>query len=257
MSETRPSQQWDAGLYEDRHAFVWQHGASLVELLAPKPGERILDLGCGTGHLTARIADAGATVVGLDHSAEMLSQARAAYPQLAFVRADARAFQFNEPFDAVFSNAALHWIKEPQTVVRCVREALRPDGRFVAELGGWGNVRAIVAALEVAAKRTGAPFEDPPWYFPRVGEYAALLEEAGLEVRFATLFDRPTPLEGSNGLRDWVAMFARWLLDMVPADRQAAFLQAVEEAARGVLFREGIWFADYRRLRVVAVAGDH
>src|SRR2546423_478698 len=104
-----PGQRWDADLYDDKHAFVWRHGASLVDLLDPKPGERILDLGCGTGHLTAKIAESGATVVGLDHSAEMLNQARAAYPGLEFVRGDARDFAFSEPFDAVFSNAVLHW----------------------------------------------------------------------------------------------------------------------------------------------------
>src|SRR5262245_22336955 len=151
MNMDEGNQTWDAGLYDGRHAFVWRHGASLVELLAPKPGERVLDLGCGTGHLTARIAEAGAVAVGLDGSAEMLKQARAAYPQLEFVQADARDFRFDEPFDAVFSNAVLHWINEPAAVIRCVRDALKPGGRFVAEFGGRGNVRAVVAALQAAA----------------------------------------------------------------------------------------------------------
>jgi trans-aconitate methyltransferase len=250
---TTPSQQWDAGLYDDRHAFVWRHGASLVELLAPQPGERILDLGCGTGHLTARIAEAGATAVGLDHSAEMLGQARSAYPHLEFVQADARAFAFAGPFDAVFSNAVLHWIRPPEPVVRCVRDALRPGGRFVAELGGRGNVQGIEAALRTAAGHVGLLLEESLWYFPGLAEYATLLESTGLEVRFAALFDRPTPLEGEGGLRNWVAMFGRRVLDALPPDRQEEFLQAVEEAARPRLYRAGTWVADYRRLRVVAV----
>src|SRR5207302_10671977 len=107
----QPGQTWDAGLYDGRHAFVWKHGASLVGLLAPRPGERVLDLGCGTGHLTAALAAAGAGVVGLDRSEEMLAQARSAYPALEFVCGDARDFRFGEPFDAVFSNAALHWVR--------------------------------------------------------------------------------------------------------------------------------------------------
>src|SRR3954454_15364658 len=122
----QPTQSWDAGLYDDRHAFVWKHGASLVDWLAPRPGERILDLGCGTGHLTAAIAEVGAAVVGLDHSAEMLEQARRSSPALDFVQADARDFTAPDPFDAVFSNAALHWVRPPEAVARCVRAALKP-----------------------------------------------------------------------------------------------------------------------------------
>lgn len=249
-------QSWDAGLYDDKHAFVWKHGASLVELLAPRPGERILDLGCGTGHLTARLAEAGAAVVGLDPSAAMLEQARAAYPHLAFVPGDARAFAVDQPFDAVFSNAALHWVRPPEAVLRCVRQALKPGGRFVAEFGGRGNVQAIVAALRAAAERLGQKGEEPPWFFPSVGEYAGLLEAAGLEVRFATLFDRPTPLEGADGLRAWVRMFCRASLDAIPPERQEDFLCAAEDEARSELCRAGSWVADYRRLRVLAVRAD-
>ena len=250
---TAPKQHWDADLYDDRHAFVWKHGASLVELLDPKTGERILDLGCGTGHLTAAIADAGATVVGLDHSAEMLAQARAAYPRLSFVQGDARDFTFPEPFDAVFSNAVLHWVRQPERVIRCVHDALRPGGRFVAELGGRGNVGRIEAAMRTAAERVGAPLGDSPMYFPAVGAYTALLDAAGLEVRSAALFDRPTPLQGETGLRDWVKMFGGWALGAIPEDRREDFLRATEEAARPHLHRDGGWFADYRRLRVTAI----
>jgi trans-aconitate methyltransferase len=247
-----PTQSWDAGLYDGRHAFVWRHGAALVEVLAPQPGERVLDLGCGTGHLTAAIAAAGAHVVGLDHSADMLAQARHAYPHLDFLQGDARDFALGQPCDAVFSNAALHWVRPPEAVVRCVYAALKPGGHFVAEFGGHGNVAAVTAALR-AAGRLGVRSEVPAWYFPSVGEYAALLEAVGLEVRSAALFDRPTPLEGPSGLRDWVAMFARSALDAVPAERREEFLRAVEDAARPALYRDGGWFADYRRLRVVAV----
>ncbi len=252
QNEPRPPQRWDAGLYDDRHSFVWKYGASLVELLSPQPGERILDLGCGTGHLTARIAEAGAIVVGLDHSAAMLEQARSAYPLLEFIQGDARDFRFETVFDAVFSNAVLHWIKEPEAVLRCVRNALKEGGRFVAELGGKGNVRRIAEALWLAAGKMGANFGDPFWYFPSLGEYAKLLETVGLEVTFAVLFDRPTPLEGEGGMRDWVRMFARPVLDAVPPERQEEFLRLVEEATRPALFHDGGWMANYRRLRVVA-----
>jgi trans-aconitate methyltransferase len=247
------NQCWDANLYDDKHAFVWQYGASLVGLLAPKAGERILDLGCGTGHLTAQIAQAGATVVGLDHSAEMLEQARSAYPLLQFIQGDARDFSFAEPFGAVFSNAVLHWIQPPEAVIRCVRDALRPGGRFVAEFGGRGNVRRVLAVLRETAERMGLTPDLPQSYFPSLSEYATLLEAAGLEVQSALLFDRPTPLEGANGLRDWVKMFRGSTLESIPAERREEYLQAVEEAGRRELFHDGGWVADYRRLRITAV----
>src|SRR5580700_8966364 len=138
---------WDSSLYDDRHSFVWRAGASLVELLDPKPGERILDLGCGTGHLTAKIAEAGVEVTGLDSSTSMIAQARQNFPGLKFSLADARDFRFDRPFDAVFSNAALHWIHDAEAVVRSIAAALRPGGRFVLEMGVRGNIARIRKAI--------------------------------------------------------------------------------------------------------------
>jgi trans-aconitate 2-methyltransferase len=249
---TGTATHWDPGLYDGRHAFVWQHGAALLELLAPRPGERILDLGCGTGHLTAQVAAAGAEVVGLDLAPAMIDQARRAYPQLRFVTGDARDFAFEEPFDAVLSNATLHWVKPPEKAIACVARALKAGGRFVAEFGGKGNVKAIAAALARAPGAVGLGGWQVPWYFPGVAEYAALLEAGGLEVTFATLFDRPTPLHGEDGMRQWVAMFAGGLLEAVPADRREEFLARVEADLRPTLYHDGVWHADYRRLRVVA-----
>jgi trans-aconitate methyltransferase len=243
---------WNPALYDDKHSFVWKYGASLLELLAPQAGERILDLGCGTGHLTAQIAEAGAEVIGIDTAVAMIEQARKAYPQLRFEIMDARNFTFAEPFDAVFSNAVLHWVKRAGEVIACVRRALKPGGRFVAEFGGRGNVRQIAAALESVFVELGYGSFESPWYYPSVAEYASLLEQNGLEVTYATLFDRPTPLEGEHGLRHWIEMFGGAILDRVPADRRGLFFQRVEEQLRPTLYREGIWSADYRRLRVVA-----
>ncbi len=253
--DTNETAMWDSGLYDDKHSFVWKLGASLVDLLAPRAGERVLDLGCGTGHLTARIAEAGALAVGIDSSAEMIAEARKLFPNIRFEVADARDFAFDEPFDAVFSNAVLHWVKPPEEAIACVRRALGPGGRFVAEFGGRGNVVAIVAALEAASRAIGLGAWDHPWYYPSIGEYAPLLERAGLEVAQAALFDRPTPLEGEDGLRNWVAMFARDLVGRVPPGDREAFFRHVEDAARAGLHRDGTWFADYRRLRVVARRG--
>ena len=244
---------WDPELYDGRHAFVWKHGAALLDLLAPQPGEAVLDLGCGTGHLTSKIAEAGAAVLGVDSSAEMVAEARRTYPALAFEVGDARNLSYSARFDAVFSNAALHWVKEAGAVAAGAARGLKPGGRFVAEFGGRGNVQAILAAVRAASEQVLGTAADHPWYFPGVGEYASLLEGHGLEVRLAALFDRPTPLDGADGLRAWLEMFGGELLRRVPADRQGEFLALVEDAARPALYRDGGWVADYRRLRVVAV----
>jgi trans-aconitate methyltransferase len=223
--------------------------------LAPQPGERILDLGCGTGHLTSQLAHLGASVTGLDHSPAMIEQARLNYPDLEFVEGDAAAFAFAEPFDAVFSNAALHWVKRAEDVVACVARALKPGGRFVAEFGGKGNIRAIHLALLQALRDLGQA-KGPdwnPWYYPSIGEYASLLERHGLAVRHAALFDRPTPLEeGERGLRLWLEMFAGGLLDTLPPEAREQVIQSVERQLRPSRFCDGSWIADYARIRVLA-----
>jgi trans-aconitate methyltransferase len=245
---------WDPAAYDDDHAFVYEYGERVVDLLDPAPGERVLDIGCGTGHLTDRIASAGAEAVGLDASAAMIERARETYPH-RFVHADARAFAVDEPFDAVFSNAALHWIDESDqdAVLDAISHALRPGGRFVAELGGTGNVAAILDAVRAAAADRGYVLESP-WYFPSVGEYATRLEAAGFEVRSATLFDRPTELDsGDDGLAAWLDTFGDELLASLPAAERAALVADVEDRLRDDLFADGTWTADYRRLRVVAI----
>ena len=245
---------WDPDRYDDGHAFVYEYGADLLDLLSPAPGERVLDLGCGTGHLTAEIADTGAAVVGVDRAAEMVGRARREYPSLPFARADARALPFDRAFDAVLSNAVLHWIDEAgqDEAAAAIHDALVPGGRLVAELGGAGNVDSIAGAVldELAAR--GVPGEHP-WHFPSLGDYATRLERAGFEVTFARLFDRPTPFDGGeDGLRNWLAMFGDPLLGHVDPDTRAAVVSAVEERLRPERFRDGRWVGDYRRLRLVA-----
>jgi trans-aconitate methyltransferase len=252
--EANSGDVWNPTLYDAKHAFVWQHGAALVDLLAPKAGERILDVGCGTGHLTAKLAESGARVIGIDNSAEMIAIGRRNFPQLCLESGDVRSLTFQREFDAVFSNAALHWVLEADRAAQSIARALKPGGRFVAELGGHGNVRRIHAALRDACRRLLGEEVASPTYFPTVAEYASVLEKAGLEVAIVHLFDRPTPLDGADGMRNWIAMFGRHFLARVPADSYETFLEHVETDLRPTLFREGTWFADYRRLRVVAHA---
>ncbi len=246
--------KWDAGLYDEKHSFVWKMAAGLLELLEAHAGERILDVGCGTGHLTAKIATNGAQATGIDQSAEMIQEARAAYPALRFEVMDARQLVFPEKFDAVFSNATLHWIKEPERAVQSMARVLRPGGRFVAEFGGQGNIAALVAAVERAWPKAGLPQPVPnPWYYPSLAEYASLLEKHGLEVTYGLLFDRPTPLEdGERGLRNWLEMFGGVIMEKLPKDHKERLLREVQSEARASLYSDGRWVLDYRRLRVVA-----
>ena len=253
--------RWNPDDYDADHDYVTEYGASVVDLLDPKPGERVLDLGCGTGHLTAEIADAvgpSGEVVGIDRSAEMVREARETYPDLSFQRADARSFHAREPFDAVFSNAALHWISEmdQNRVLAGVADALDPGGRFVAEMGGTGNVHRIVTATLAELDERGYDATHP-WYFPSVGEYAPRLETHGFEVRHVRLFDRPTELDGgAEGLADWLSMFGDSLFAEVPDDEREAVVAAVDDRLRPDLFDGETWTADYRRLRFLAVRSE-
>ncbi|HEV7300268.1 MAG TPA: methyltransferase domain-containing protein [Tepidisphaeraceae bacterium] len=241
-------------MYNRAHAFVYQAAADLVDLLAPQPGEMILDLGCGTGPLASRVAGAGATVLGIDSSPAMIEAARAGFPKLDFRVADARSFRTDTPLDAVFSNATLHWVRPPAEAVETIWLALKPGGRFVAEFGAQRNVLAVRTAMEAALREMRIdPTGLSPWYFPSPGEYATLLEAQGFEVGQIASFPRFTKLEGADGLRNWIRMFASAYLTAVPEGQRDAFLSRAEDLARPTLFRDDMWHADYRRLRVAAV----
>jgi trans-aconitate methyltransferase len=246
--------KWDAGLYDDKHSFVWKLAAGVLELLDAKPGERILDLGCGTGHLTARIAETGANVVGVDRSPEMIHQAKERYPSLRFEVMDAQEIQLDSQFDAVFSNATLHWIKEPERAITGIKKSLRPGGRFVAEFGGKGNTGELIKAVRRSWQKLGIAGSAPhPWYYPSPAEYAGLLEQHGFEVIQATIFDRPTPLDdGEHGLRNWLEMFGSAFIEGLPEATREHLLVEIERELRPKLFRDNHWVMDYRRLRIVA-----
>jgi len=232
-------------------------GESLVELLAPQDGEKILDLGCGTGDLTDIIAQSGACVRGIDSSCSMISTAQVNYPDIHFSVADATSFQVKRPLDAVFSKDVLHWINQPDAVINCVEQALRPGGRFVAEFNGEGSVGAIVGAhLSVVLSENGCEELEAlnPWYCPSIDEYAGLLENQGFDVRDAVLFDRPRPLEGgSAGLVTWIQLFAGEFWSKLSDEVQLQVRESLAQRLRPALCRDGKWIADYRRIRVRAI----
>ena len=244
-------QSWSAESYARNARFVADLGSPVLDLLAPRPGERILDLGCGDGALTERIAAAGAQVVGCDASPELV--AAAAARGLTVRHADGHALPFAGEFDAVFTNAALHWMSgDPGAVVAGVHRALRPGGRFVGEFGGHGNVAAVVTALLAALDRRGADAAAAtPWYFPTADEYRALLQAHGFTVDSIALLPRPTPLP--TGMAGWLETFAAPFMQHLPeSDRGPALAETERLLAPSLRDAGGAWTADYVRLRFAA-----
>ncbi|MGO0061749.1 class I SAM-dependent methyltransferase [Brevibacillus fluminis] len=248
------SNVWNAELYDNKMSFVSKYGVQVLALLQAKAGERILDLGCGTGDICHELAKAGVNVKGIDFSADMIESAKMKYPELAFEVANAETYRSDEVFDAVFSNAALHWMKRPELVIQTVFAALKPGGRFVAEFGGKGNVAHVCQRIADVLKTRGLDAEERnPWYFPTIGEYTGLLEQQGFHVEYALLFERPTPqADGDEGMKHWLHSFSGpFFTDFTPEQKEQAYEQICDDL-RPALFRDGTWWVDYCRLRVVA-----
>jgi trans-aconitate methyltransferase len=244
------AQTWDPERYARHARFVADLGMPVVELLAPQPGERLLDLGCGDGALTEKLVAMGCRVVGVDGSAEQITAARARGLDAQVM--DGEHLTFEDEFDAVFSNAALHWMQPADDVIAGVWRALKPGGRFVAECGGHGCVAKIRAALDTALRRRGIDAARVnPWYFPTTDDYSARLRARDFTISSMALIPRPTPLPGD--ITGWLETFAESFTTALPATARAAFLDEVREALRPELCdAEGQWTADYTRLRFAA-----
>jgi SAM-dependent methyltransferase len=246
------SQSWEAKSYAENGAFVHELAGGVVEWLAVRVGERVLDLGCGDGQLTARLAAAGAKVRGADASAAMVEAARGRGVEAVVSQAEALPFA-DGSFDAVFSNAALHWVRGQDEMMGEVRRVLAPGGRFVAEMGGLGNVAAILVALRAVLGRHGlVEREQDQNYFPSPAAYRRRLEEHGFTVERIELIPRPTPLPES-GMAGWLRTFRRGVLDSLPEPLRAAVVEEAVALLKPALCDEqGNWTADYVRLRFVA-----
>ena len=246
------SQQWNAEDYARNARFVSTLGDPVVELLSPKTGERILDVGCGDGVLTKKLVDAGAIVMAVDHSPEMVAASQALGLDARI--ADATALPFDNEFDAVFTNATLHWVKaHPEACVAGAFRALKPGGRFVGEFGGHGCVAAVVVALLAELERRGVADAATriPWFFPSADEYRGQLERGGFLVDYVAVIPRPTPLP--TGMRGWLSTFANRFCDALPVEERDRYLNDVTARLAPVLCdSQGRWTADYTRLRFKA-----
>jgi len=237
---------WNADDYNKNARFVSDYGHQVADLLGDIRGLRVLDLGCGDGPLTKELENRGADVVGVDASPAMIEKAKELGLNVAVM--DARELTFDNEFDAVFSNATLHWVKPPELAVAGVARALKPGGIFVAEMGGHGNVAAIVTALIAATRLHGLPDFESPWYYPTPSEYGQLLIEHGFEIESIALIPRPTPLP--TGMLGWLKTFAQTSLAEFRQESVTTVLDtAVELLKPSLCDSAGNWTADYIRLR--------
>ncbi len=252
--QKQTGQAWNATAYATNGRFVADMASGVVEWLDPRPGERILDLGCGDGVLTQRLAATGAILTGVDSSPAMLAASHSL--GLNVVECKATELPFQDAFDAVFSNAALHWIHETgqPALLQGVHRALVPGGRFVAEMGGIGNIASIRVALQSVLKRYGVDAEkQADSFYPSPKSYAALLADAGFRVERMELIPRPTPLP--NGMEAWLTTFRNGVLDLLsPTDRSDVLQEVTDLLAHVLRDSDGAWTADYVRLRFIAIA---
>ena len=255
MAGSFTKDSWNANLYDKKHSFVSQYGEDLLGSLAPQQGETILDLGCGTGDLANKLHQIGVNIVGIDKSENMIQQAQKKYTGILFKVQDAINMHYTNEFDAVFSNATLHWVKEPKLALQGIYQALKQDGRFVAEFGGKGNVQIITNEIinQLRIFESKDRSDRFPWYYPSIGEYSTLMEQVGFRVTLAQHFDRPTPLEGANGLRNWIEMFANSMFEGLTIETKDLIMNRVEKSLKEVLYHDGKWLADCKRIRVVGI----
>lgn len=253
--------EWSASRYDQSFAFVSYFGESMLDWLEPQVQEIIIDLGCGSGDLTLKLVESGAQVIGIDASESMLAIAGSKVPEAQFLHQDGHSFSVEQEVDAVFSNAALHWMTRPAEVIASIHRALKPGGRFAAEFGGKGNIAPLVEAVHQSfiAQGYSDRHSSMPWYFPAIGEYSSMLERQGLEVMKAQMIDRPTVLsDGEEGIKSWLRMFAGAYFEGLSQGAIRSLYEEIEQRLRPDYYdaQQKCWSLPYRRIRVMAIKTD-
>ena len=247
--------QWNATLYDNKHAFVAKYGEDVMGWLAPQKDKHILDVGCGTGTLTNKIAESGAIVTGIDASPEMIAKAKHAYDNIEFLVKDASNFSFVSKFDAAFSNATFHWIKDQQNTLQSIYDSLKDGGRLVYEMGAKHNIESIHEAIKEALSEEGFELNTNIQvnYFSSAGEQATILEKVGFKVSNIIQFDRPTELIGEDGMKNWIVQFCQAFFQLIPVEKVEIIVDKTVAILKETNYENGKWYADYKRLRVKAI----
>ena len=246
---------WNATLYNEKHSFVAKYGEDVLGWLTPKKDEHVLDVGCGTGMLTAKIAESGAIVTGIDASPEMVAKAKVSYKSIQFFVKDATDFSFDRKFDAVFSNATFHWIKKQQQLLQTIYNNLKQDGRLVYEMGAKHNIESIHNAIKKVMIDEGfkANTNIKVNYFSSPAQQATMLEKAGFTISNIIQFERPTELVGEDGMKNWIIQFAQAFFKNIPVEKIENIIEKAVTVLKETNYENGKWYADYIRLRVKAI----
>ena len=244
--------KWDANFYQEKHGFVAEYGKSLLEYVNLGAGQKILDLGCGTGALTKELAAQGADVTGVDFSEAMIEKAKVLYPDLTFQVENAICLPYENVFDTVFSNAVFHLILDHRKLLQSIKRALKEKGFLVCEFGAAGNIQSIEKAFSMQMNKRGRSYHSP-FFFPDEETYEGLLHETGLRILRLVTYDRPTSLQdGRAGLRNWMRQFFVGSLYELSAAETEEIFDAIEAELETGLWQDGKWVADYRRIQIIA-----
>ncbi len=250
------NKKWDGNFYDEKHAYVSRYGSPLLDLLpVSRESKLLLDLGCGTGDLTKKIADLGFAVKGIDQSADMIKKAKEKYGNINFAAGDIREIDFHEEVDVVFSNATFHWIKETEELMANIWRTLKPKGELIFEMGGAGNIKIILEGIYQALEYFNFPQnkKNNPWRFLSPEDLTEILKKQGFVIHQMDYFERPTELEqGERGLENWLMMFASFFFDNFQQATLKEAIAYIEEKTKPFLYEKNCWHADYKRLRVRA-----
>lgn len=249
-----PNISWNADEYKKNFSFVPAYGEAVIDLITKQPGSSVVDLGCGNGSLTGKIADRGYIVTGIDDSEEMLLLARKEHPDQRFICGNAVTFRLKEKADAIFSNAVFHWIdeKDQPAMLSNICYNLKPGGELVCEFGGFGCAETVHGTLEHCFSEHGLEYQRI-FYFPTIGQYAPMLEKAGFKIEYAALFDRPTPQNGPDGLANWIRMFVKKPFEGIEEALREEIISDAVSGLRNRLYQNNSWIVDYVRIQFRAL----
>lgn len=245
---------WDATDYKNNFSFVPAYGEAVISLITKQLGSSVVDLGCGNGSITEKIANKGYIVTGIDDSEEMLLLARKEHPAQRFIRGNAVTFHLNEKVDVIFSNAVFHWIdeKDQLAMLSNIYYNLKPGGELVCEFGGFGCAETVHETLEQCFSEHELKYQRV-FYFPTIGQYAPILEKAGFKIEYAAFFDRPTPQKGVDGLANWIHMFVKKPFEGIEKELKEGIISDTVSRLRNRLYQNNCWIVDYVRIQFRAV----